>query len=277
MVSAQQEISTPRYVEQHPILNLTTVLHNNKQDTYENVNILKNWPKMAQSNLDKTQLEALERILTKQLAIIQGPPGTGKTFISTEAIRTMLANRRPGDPPIILACQTNHAIDQLLNQIAPFEPDFVRLGGRSKDKGVVKARTLYEVRKLTSENKLAGCLAPNARKKMKELEDQIKTLLVPLSPDKTPLDAKVLKGLGLLTETQADSLETGASQWVQTELDNPNQSPFTIWLGKSLVSVPPKQMPETYGFEYEEADLELEQIREQKRRTSHKTMKNSRA
>ena len=97
---------------------------------------------------------------------------------------------------------------------------------------------------------------------MKELEDQIKTLLVPLNPDKTPLDAKVLKGLGLLTETQADSLEAGASQWVQAELENANQSPFTIWLGKSLVSVPPKQMPETYGFEYEEADLELEQIRE---------------
>ena len=262
MISTQQTIPTPKYVEERPILDLTTVLHNNKQDTYENIDILRNWPKEAQSNLDKTQLEALERILTKQLAIVQGPPGTGKTFISTEAIRIILANRRSGDPPIILACQTNHAIDQLLNQIAPFEPDFVRLGGRSKDKGVVKARTLYEVRKLTSENALAGCLAPKARIKMRELTEQIKTLLLPLNPDKQPLDAKMLNGLGLLTENQADSLEAGASQWVQAEFGNPNQSPFTIWLGKSLVAVPPKQMPETYGFQYEEADLEFEQIRE---------------
>lgn len=97
---------------------------------------------------------------------------------------------------------------------------------------------------------------------MKDLVDQIKTLLMPLSPNNMPLDVKTLKGLGLLTEKQADSLEAGASQWVQAELGNPNQSPFTIWLGKSLVSVPPKQMPETYGFDYEEADLEFEQIRE---------------
>ena len=258
----KREISAPKYVEEHPTTDLTSVLHNNKQFTYENVDILQDWPNSAQSILDKTQLSALERILTKKLAIIQGPPGTGKTFVSTEAIRIMLANRRRGDPPIILACQTNHAIDQLLRLIAEFETDFIRLGGRSTDKGVVKQRTLYEVRKQTSENPLAGCLKPNARRRMKQLEEEIKVQLSPINPSKLPLDFNILKGLGLLTDEQAESLQAGASRWVQSHLDDPNQSPFTVWLAKSLVSVPLKQMPENYGFDYEEAELEAEQLRE---------------
>lgn len=241
---------------------MSSALHKNEQETYENVDILRNWPSRPDSNLDQTQLKALERILTKSLAIVQGPPGTGKTFISTEALRIMLANRRAGDPPIIIACQTNHAVDQLLNQIAPFEPNFIRLGGRSKDKGIIKERTLYEVRKKTSENPLAGSLGPNARRSMKQLTEQIKTLLLPLLPQKTALGVRMLNAFGLLTDEQATTLETGASQWVQSHLDNPNQSPFNVWLGKSLVSVPTKQLPENYGFEYEEAEQAVEQLRE---------------
>jgi helicase required for RNAi-mediated heterochromatin assembly 1 len=262
LISVKREISAPKYVEEHPVTDMTSILHNNKQDTYESVNILHGWPKSPQSTLDKTQLSALERILTKKLAIIQGPPGTGKTLVSTEAIRIMLANRSHGDPPIIIACQTNHAVDQLLNLIAVFETEFIRLGGRSKETGIVKQRTLYEVRKHTSENPLAGCLKPNARRRMKHLEEEIKVQLSPLNPSKLPLEFNMLKGLGLLTEGQAESLQAGASRWVQSHFDDPNQSPFTVWLGKSLVSVPLKQMPENYGFDYEEAELEAEQLRE---------------
>jgi helicase required for RNAi-mediated heterochromatin assembly 1 len=243
-------------------VDLSSALHSTKEDKYENVIILKDWPKEAQSNLDRTQLNALNRILTKQLAIIQGPPGTGKTFITTEALKILLANRHRNDPPIIIACQTNHAIDQLLNQIAPFEQEFIRLGGRSKDKGIVKQRTLYEVKKQKSENPLAGSLGPNARKRMNQLSGEIKTLLSPLAANKSPLCVKLLRGLELLTEQQATSLEAGAAMWVQSNLDNPNQSPFNIWLGKSLISVPPKQMPENYVFEYEEAELAVEEVRE---------------
>ena len=243
-------------------MDLSSALHSNEQDAYQNVNVIKDWPKEAQSNLDRTQLKALERILTKKLAIVQGPPGTGKTFITTEALKILLANRHRNDPPIIIACQTNHAVDQLLNQIAPFEQNFIRLGGRSKDKGIVKQRTLYEVKKQTSENRLAGSLDQNARKRMTELSLHVKTLLSPLAANKLPLDTRILQGFGLLTEQQATSLESGASMWVQSNLDNPNQSPFIIWLGKSLVSVPPKQMPENYGFDYEEAELAVEEIRE---------------
>lgn len=49
---------------------------------YTHVDILnEEWPNDATSDLDASQLDALRRILTKELAIIQGPPGTG-TFHS---------------------------------------------------------------------------------------------------------------------------------------------------------------------------------------------------
>lgn len=227
--------------------------------------MLKQWPSQPSSDLDGSQLAALHRILTKRLAIIQGPPGTGKTHVSVEAIKIMLANSTPDDPPIIVACQTNHAVDQLLRHIAKFEPDFVRLGGRSKDKDVIKKRTLYEVKMQTSEQQLAGCMKQNARKRMKALERDLAVIVSPLKPDKIPQDFRMLEKLGVLTEKQAQSLEDGASEWVQDKKTNPNEaraSPFSVWLGKALVTVPPKQLPEEFGFDYEEADLGFEQLKE---------------
>jgi len=38
----------------------------------------------------------------------------------------------PRPPPILVLCVTNHALDQVLEGILPFEPSVVRVGGRSK-------------------------------------------------------------------------------------------------------------------------------------------------
>lgn len=244
---------------------MSSIFKANAQQTFENIDILKQWPIQARSDLDESQLEALQRILTNKLAVVQGPPGTGKTHVSVQAIRVMLDNRKKDDPPIIIACQTNHAVDQILRHIAKFEPDFVRLGGRSKDQGVIKSRTLREVRKLTSENPLAGSFLGSARKSMKDLEKRFKVAMSLLdAKEKKPLDVNVLAGLGILTPDQAKSLETGASKWVQSTLTNPNEarSPFNVWLGKDLIPVAPRQLPEDFGFEFEEADLEMEQLKE---------------
>lgn len=69
----------------------------------------------------------------------------------------------------------------------------------------------------------------------------------------------------MLTSKQADSLERGASQWVQATLSNPNQaarSPLTVWLGRSLETVQRPGESQDFGFELEEADLEYEQLME---------------
>lgn len=262
LVDAESSVPAPKYVRDQPKLDLTPVLKHDNPRAYEDVHVLNEWPAEPESNLDASQLAALQRILTKQLAIVQGPPGTGKTFVSVQAIKIMLANRRPGDPPIIIACQTNHAIDQILRHIAEFEPEFIRLGGRSKDRGVIKSRTLYEVRQHSRIPPVSGTLQGGARKTMTAVEKDIAVLLSPLQPSSHPLDLQILKSFGLLTQRQVDTLESGASEWVHDQLGNDTQSPFVTWLGRSLVKVPPKQLPEESFFEFEEADLEFEQLRE---------------
>ncbi|KAI7471869.1 P-loop containing nucleoside triphosphate hydrolase protein [Hortaea werneckii] len=264
LVHAQTHIPPPGYILKAPKLDMTSVLRNNKHETYESVDI-NAWPTQASSDLDASQLAALQRILAKRLAIVQGPPGTGKTHVSVEAIKIMLANRKADDPPIIIACQTNHAVDQILRHIAPFEPDFIRLGGRSKDQDVIKKRTLHAVKQEMGNSPLAGCLKANARKKMKALEKDMALIMTPLKPSGAPLDFRMLKSFGLLTENQAESLEKGASKWVQAERSDPNialKSPFNVWMGKALSPVPVKQQPEEFGFDYEEADLAFEQLKE---------------
>lgn len=64
----------------------------------------------------------------------------------------MLKNRGKG--PIIVAAQTNHALDQLLTHIAGFEENFVRLGGRcDRGNATILARTLFELRQHTKDLK----------------------------------------------------------------------------------------------------------------------------
>lgn len=265
LVGVASAVSSPRYVKDRPMLDLSSVLIGNDQQAPGSVDVLNAWPKKPQSSMDESQLEALRRILTKQLALVQGPPGTGKTHVSVQAIKAILNSQAEHDPPVIIACQTNHAVDQILRHIASFEPDFVRLGGRSKDQEVIKKRTLYAVRQLTSENPPAGCMSGMAKRKMRDLQDQMQLVLAPLEPGKGPLNHRTLENLKLLSKAQADSLELGASKWVQATKSNLNEarsSPFFIWLGEKLVTVPPKQKSEEFGFEWEEADLEFEQLKE---------------
>ncbi|KAK0852435.1 hypothetical protein LTR03_003413 [Friedmanniomyces endolithicus] len=279
LVFAQPTIAVPKYVVEQPERDLSSVMRNNKLATSENVDILSHWPAQPSSEMDASQLAALRRILTKRLAVIQGPPGTGKTYVSEQAIRVMLANGKSDDPPIIIACQTNHAVDQLLRKVAGFEKDFVRLGGRSKDKEVIKKRSLYEVKLLTSNERPAGSLLGSARRRMQDLEKEIKVLLSPLKPEKNPLDFAMLKDFGLLTPKQADSLAAGASRWVQDKCSNLKEarsSPFNVWLGKLLVSVPPKQQSEEFGFDFEEQDLAFENLKELEAETMAKTTRTSR-
>jgi helicase required for RNAi-mediated heterochromatin assembly 1 len=266
LVGVQPTVPAPAYVKAKPIMNLTGVFHDNKNETYDNVDTLEGWPQQPQSDLDKSQTAALHRILTKQLSIVQGPPGTGKTFVSVQAIRVMIANMKPGDPPIIVTCQTNHALDQLLRHIAKFEEEFVRLGGRSKDKNVIKKRTLFEVRQLESSNPPAGGVGRGPRVKMSQLEKDIELILEPLQESvKGLIDHGVLEKMGLLSSKQVESLVAGASQWTQATLSNPNEaarSPLTVWLGRSLEAVPRPGESQDFGFAPEEADLEYEQLQE---------------
>jgi len=81
-------------------------------------------------SLDTSQLAAVRRALSCSLAVIQGPPGTGKTHVGLEVMRLLLRNPR-SKAPILVVCVTNHALDAFLEGVLDFEPDIVRIGGRS--------------------------------------------------------------------------------------------------------------------------------------------------
>ena len=171
----------------------------------QNVNVLKGVPKIESFGMDESQQQACGRILTKKLAIVQGPPGTGKTFTSVSAIRVLLDNMAPDEPPLIIAAQTNHALDQLLNHIMEFDDNIVRLGGRcAKEHKNILKRTLFELR--------ANNRVPNGTRGLGRCHnakgtkiEKIRQALMPLVTSSLLSEEDLLKQ-GIISEDQRDSL-----------------------------------------------------------------------
>ncbi|KAL1516027.1 hypothetical protein AB1Y20_002640 [Prymnesium parvum] len=143
-----------------PIYNLTDQSEPLMIDDYS-----RSWPEEGTS-LDRWQLDAARALLFHRLALVQGPPGTGKTFVGLIVVRAMLTNaalwtsvaaepagggeaeeKAPADSearPILVLCQTNHALDQFLEGIYEFEPRVIRVGGRSQSE-LMQSRNLTKL------------------------------------------------------------------------------------------------------------------------------------
>lgn len=83
------------------------------------------------TTLDEGQCKALLAGLSREFALIQGPPGTGKSYVGTQIVRVLLANKaKAALGPVIVVCHTNHALDQFLEHlITAGVEDIVRVGG----------------------------------------------------------------------------------------------------------------------------------------------------
>lgn len=87
LVHVETDLEPPTYVKSHPVTNLNALTNvglipedtKSSQasfDFLDNVNILDaSWPEAPGSSLDQSQVQALKRMLTKNIAIVQGPPG----------------------------------------------------------------------------------------------------------------------------------------------------------------------------------------------------------
>ncbi|KAL2862412.1 uncharacterized protein BJX67DRAFT_297384 [Aspergillus lucknowensis] len=89
------------------------------------------------STLDDAQAAALVSALQRRIALIQGPPGTGKSFTGVALIKVLLANKakvKKGLGPIVCVCYTNHALDQLLEDLldSKITSQIIRVGSQSK-------------------------------------------------------------------------------------------------------------------------------------------------
>ena len=181
----------------------------NDPDRFINVDVLRNFPNSMNSGMDKSQMSACEMMLTSRIAIVQGPPGTGKTFTSISALKVMIDNLGPNDPPILVAAQTNHALDQLLNHILRFEPNILRLGGRSnKANKAILERTLYN---LKHSNRVPRLLAGFRQAQVQQTNciNSIKETMESLRTDGL-LTADILRENRLITAAQHKSL---TSRW----------------------------------------------------------------
>ena len=105
-----------------------------------------------QTDLDCSQMKALQAALTQEISVIQGPPGTGKTYVGLKIVKAFLANKKVWDPnkttPILVVCYTNHALDQFLegirtDTIEGKHPNVTRIGGRCKSE-ILQDCTLFE-------------------------------------------------------------------------------------------------------------------------------------
>ncbi|KJE90624.1 hypothetical protein CAOG_001908 [Capsaspora owczarzaki ATCC 30864] len=93
------------------------------------------------STFDENQAMALKTALTRRLAIIEGSPGCGKTWVGARIAEVLLANRSAwttehGNRPIVVVCQTNHALDSFLLDLYHKAgiTSIERIGSRSEHK-----------------------------------------------------------------------------------------------------------------------------------------------
>lgn len=208
------------------------------------------------TSLDDSQLEALQRIVSKELAIVQGPPGTGKTFTSIKSIEVLLKNRQPGDPPIIVAAQTNHALDQLLIYCLASGANIMRVGGRTENEDIAK-RTVYELRRAVM-GKLPtygqyGALEKQRRKIIERFHVLVNSVL---GGDETSfLNAKSLLEAGVISQAQHDSLTDDG--W---EGDD-NTPAMETWLGEEKIKRIQQRIDDLDFDDVEAADeaVELEE------------------
>lgn len=259
LIDVQRSVEPPSYLAQSPILNLNAIFPQATGTNFADTNVLEHWPVDPPTPLDHSQQMALKRMLTTSVAIVQGPPGTGKTFVSVQTIKAITENMKPGDPPVIIACQTNHALDQFLRHVAVFQPMFARLGSRSKDLDVVKHRTIYQLR---LEQKMSN------RKGIRELTESSKQmceLLKPLNTDEENdfLNLKTLQDYNILSEAQCDSLEKNAEDWVShDDVEGQSTNPLKKWLGRQFKATKSRRGPALVDYEEDEDEMDYEDIRE---------------
>ncbi|KAL5359433.1 P-loop containing nucleoside triphosphate hydrolase protein [Aspergillus floccosus] len=253
-------VEPPLYIRQNPVLELQSAIDENELEG--RVNVLDRWPNFPTGDLDITQWEALHQMLTKSLTVVQGPPGTGKTFVSIMALKVLISNMKPGDPPVIVSSHTNHALDQLLVHISRFEPNYIRLGSRSSDLEI-KKRTLFNVRKSQPTVSVHGSVLGSASGKQRSLKQSIMALLKPfdLESSKSPIPCSLFFNYGLLTQSQYDSLSKGAKNWIRPG-DRDEADPISAWLGDQLVRFKVTYAADNFGFIEDEIDLEYEQLKE---------------
>ncbi|KAI1635216.1 P-loop containing nucleoside triphosphate hydrolase protein [Biscogniauxia mediterranea] len=257
LVGADKSDGLAQYVKERPHMNISSLVHHVPNSSHmTNAEVKQEMSQVREpltsysvidgigdqlspyTNLDNSQLNAVHRILTKELAIVQGPPGTGKTFTSVQALQILLQSQEEsGNRVIVVAAQTNHAVDQILVHLINLGFNVVRLGGRTQNEEI-KRYSMYNLRRRSMPPSFLRAdrdykTFEAARKKN---ISAFETLVSHVFPEEL-LDPSILHSAGIISEKQLDSLL--ADDW--ESLSSPNSSDVVLseWLGDQLIEVPP--------------------------------------
>lgn len=165
------------------------------------VNIRKN----TRNTLDKSQAAACESIISQELSIIQGPPGTGKTFTTVITIDEFIRQFNP-TKPLIVAAQTNHALDQLLERCLAVGLTIGRLGGRSVSEKIEQF-TLFNIREKNKGTVTGIRLSPGAYKEYEMAEQVLELHLKKATQGQNQYDARSFKDTNIISSQQLESLQ----------------------------------------------------------------------
>ena len=108
----------------------------------------------GRSILDDGQAEALFDSLARPFSLCQGPPGAGKSFFGVVWCQITLDSRESHDKkPVVVVCQTNHALDDFLKSLLKKGiKNVVRLGNRSTEEWTSQ----YMLKNIRHKTKLSG-------------------------------------------------------------------------------------------------------------------------
>ena len=84
------------------------------------------------SQFNPSQQRAIDAALSHRLTLIHGPPGTGKTHVACEIVRQVcLRSKEKGgrQSPVLVAAETNMAVDNLARKLLNLGLRVVRIGG----------------------------------------------------------------------------------------------------------------------------------------------------
>ncbi|KAK5626739.1 hypothetical protein RRF57_002454 [Xylaria bambusicola] len=286
LVSLDQSDLAARYVQKNSRMNIGSLVHHipessvltgetGRQHLYEKRESLKHYEILdgiddeisTYTNLDNSQLSAVHRILTKELAIVQGPPGTGKTFTSVQALQILLdSQQKRGENVIIVAAQTNHAVDQIITKLIDLGFNTVRLGGRTQSEDI-KWYSLYNLRRRvmparSSVDKSYRTLEAARRRNITRIEEIVAGVF---SDDL--IDPQALLAAGIITQKQSESL-LAEDGWACAESDEDSSNTLSQWLGDQRVEAPSidtidpdfdtDETDDAADFDAEDYDIELD-------------------
>lgn len=208
------------------------------------------------TTLDEGQAMAFKDSLTREFALTQGPPGCGKTFLGAQLVKVLL-DSRPRERPILLVCQTNHALDNFLVDLRDAGvPKLLRVGSGSKEEWT-DSINLLEQRQKTRLRKHETQLKANLANEKKVANQELELLcngihlIVPAIP-------RVIDQLTTYLAAVSSQTHTGIVSWPYVQATVYRHYP-EFYNQITLSARGP--LAQTFAFEYWAGGGDLENIR----------------